>query len=121
MLQALHIRGPKMLKSMLVWAMRTAGENISVLNRTVFQSQAFYHGIFLMGGFFTNSSFESIYNTFLYMLPCYFLKSSIYTEKVSSEILLYQESFSSQLRTYSAKLPQHVIYHGISLAHFEKK
>lgn len=74
-----------------------------------------------MGYFLTNTSFESIYNTFLYMLPSYFLKSSIYTEKISSRILWYQQSSCSQLRTYSAILSQYVIYHGISLAHFEKK
>lgn len=74
-----------------------------------------------MGCFFTNSSFESIYNTFLYMLPCYFLKSSIYTGKISSKILLYQQCSCSRLSTYSAKLPQYVIYYGISLARFEKK
>lgn len=110
-----------MLKYMLVWAVRTAEENISVLNREVFQSQGFYHGIFLISCFSTNSSFESIYKSFLYMLPYYFLKSSIYTEKISSEIPLYKQSSCSWLRTYSAKLPQYVICHGISLAHFEKK
>lgn len=105
---------------MLSWDVRTAGE--TALNQKVFQSCfllfLFYHRAFILDCFFTGSSLESKQNM---VLSCYFLKSSIYTKRISSKIPLYKQTSYARLRTYSAKLPQYMIHHRISLAHFEKK